>query len=602
MNQNQPVGQNCPPQFPVPQNQPAPLQNVPVSPPYPFPAPYPMPAQNTSPPAYGNVSMPYTPYVIKKEKLPLPIEKADGPMALFALLLGFLFVRWVSPVGGWGVTLFTFMFCGSILFYARAKNRTPSKESWYWLAITLLTSCSFSLWPGNQLTIWRFLLLFGSAVYWCASLFGVLLANKTSNYLFFDAVNILFPIPFKNMDCLPRTLSSASTKTNQSTSKRTKKYTLSVFLGLAASVPILAIVLPLLASADKNVFGKLLTNLIKQLQAFSLWEILTNQLGAIFLQLILGIPVALYLFGLVLGSANKRYHSTIQTPKIDKTLASFSIVPLTSILVVLFMVSLVYLLFIILQLPYFFSAFAGLRPLEYQVYSSYAREGFFELCSIAFINLVLLALSASLCKPHGRKKPVYKFAVILLSVLTLLVVITALSKMVLYISAYGLTSNRVLPSVFMLFLAGIFSAIGLLQFKPFSIVRFAAIYGAGLLCFLCLINLDGWVVRYNASRYLNGSLPTFHSYTAYTSGPAGVPSAFKVYNSLDAKTEYEQKEILAYAIHSSQEMAQQAAGTSRDNLAYFFTRNTPSLHQTPEKEEARSQLFWDDYWETEQYS
>ena len=52
----------------------------------------------------------------------------------------------------------------------------------------------------------------------------------------------------------------------------------------------------------------------------------------------------------------------------------------------------VYLLFFGAQAATLFSAFAGVRP-EGLTYAEYARQGFFELCGVAMINLAVLGLS-----------------------------------------------------------------------------------------------------------------------------------------------------------------------------------------------------------------
>ena len=69
--------------------------------------------------------------------------------------------------------------------------------------------------------------------------------------------------------------------------------------------------------------------------------------------------------------------------------------------------SVVYLVYLFSQLAYFFNAFRGLLPEGYDFsYAEYARRGFFELCAVAGINLVLL-MGAMLFsrKKEGRLPP-----------------------------------------------------------------------------------------------------------------------------------------------------------------------------------------------------
>ncbi len=63
--------------------------------------------------------------------------------------------------------------------------------------------------------------------------------------------------------------------------------------------------------------------------------------------------------------------------------------PRSTVLTALFVLCAVYLLFISMQAKYLFGAFWGALPEGFS-YSEYARQGFFELCRVAAINIVIL--------------------------------------------------------------------------------------------------------------------------------------------------------------------------------------------------------------------
>ena len=76
------------------------------------------------PPSWGGTgeSAPAVP-LLKKVKAPFAVDRRDSYFALFAFVLGFLFVRWVLfSWQGWGVTLFTLLFCGSVTVYMLKKG------------------------------------------------------------------------------------------------------------------------------------------------------------------------------------------------------------------------------------------------------------------------------------------------------------------------------------------------------------------------------------------------------------------------------------------------------------------------------------------------
>ena len=88
----------------------------------------------------------------------------------------------------------------------------------------------------------------------------------------------------------------------------------------------------------------------------------------------------------------------------------------------------------------------------------------------------------------------------------MLIIATAIAKMLMYIGEYGMTLMRVYTSWFMLLLAVIFVLIIVLQIRDYEIwrVMFAAFTVMfGLLCFG---DFEGMIARYNISAYRSGEL------------------------------------------------------------------------------------------------
>lgn len=75
--------------------------------------------------------------------------------------------------------------------------------------------------------------------------------------------------------------------------------------------------------------------------------------------------------------------------------------------------------------------------------------------------------------------------------LTLFLIATAMAKMLLYIKAYGLTPLRVIPSVFMLFLAMVFLLLSVSQFVQIPVMRVSVwVFAAGFTV-MALCGMDG---------------------------------------------------------------------------------------------------------------
>lgn len=450
---------------------------------------------------------------------PFEADRKDAIFALLAFGLGFCFTHWVLfSWQGWGVTIFTLAYCTTVAIYLLKKGVHIPRAGWFWLTIVVLTGISFSLWTNNGLGPWPALLLFCSAIYWIMSATGLPILGKTSDLIGLDFLNALLVIPLRNFGCQYKSL--AFWGCNKKTQSR---QFLSVVLGLILALIVIAMVFPLLMKADSGGFSKITSGCLTFVQGMQV------EVKETIIYIILAIPTGAYLFGLIAGSAHKRGCDMFKKDSTLKFLAGIRILPLVTVYTVLGLLCTLYVLFIGSQLPYFFSAFVGERPEGWQVYSEYARSGFFELCRIAAINLIVLTAANLLSRKQCRDNMALKILNSLLAILTLILITTALSKMVMYIGAYGLSMRRLLPCIFMIFLVVLCGGVVALQRWSFSITRLAVGVGVVMLCLLCLSNPDRFVANYNAERFISGTLEDFDVDILYRSGPAGVDSALKVY-------------------------------------------------------------------------
>lgn len=516
--------------------------------------------------------------LLNKGKVPFAADRWDSYFALFTFVLGFLFARWVLFTWqGWGVTLFTLVFCGSVAWYLRKKGVQIPKVGWFWLAVVMLIGISFSLWSNNGLAPWHGMLLFCSAVYWILGATGLLVLGQTSNLLLFDGYNALFAIPFSNFGCQFQGLALLGTNR-----LRRGRQLLHVALGLFLTFIVAFMVLPLLMEADSGGFAQLINGILDGFRGIGedFWET--------FWQLILAIPIAAYIFGLVAGSTHKRNTDWLEKDSALEKISGLRILPMTTIYILMGLLSMLYIVFIGSQVPYFFSAFVGQRPEGWQIYSEYARSGFFELCRIAVINLLVLT-AANIMSQQSRNAIFFKILNALLAILTLLLIATAFSKMALYIGAYGLSMRRFLPCVFMIFMAIICGGAIALQKWSFSITRLAVGVGVLMFCILCILNPDSLVAKYNAQRYLSGTLENFDVEILYRSGPAGVDSALMVYEQgKDPALQLKLKEYLLIQKQQADEVAGQPGDSweraqARQKISeyvhgYDFLNRSQSLH------------------------
>ena len=446
-------------------------------------------------------------------------DKCDFAFAIVAFVLGYLFSRWVVFTWiGWGVTAFTTAYLLTVTAYLVKKGVfVKSRAAWFWLAVTWVAGASYALWENRGFAWIRVLFLFCSAVYYIVIASGRTLMGKTGNYLLIDGINATIILPFRNF--INQYVSFGALK--RVVGRRSK--TLPVVLGITFALLLIICLLPLLERADSGGFGIIL-------RFFE--EILTiniDKVIEIFIYFVCALPVAAYLYGLASGAAHEKGTDIIKPDYAKSMVAALRFLQPATVFIALGAVCGLYLVFILSQIPYFFSAFTGVRPQGWLVYAEYARQGFFELCGIAAINLVIITISNVTCKKARAESRLLKTFNIVLAAITLVFIATAFSKMALYIGAYGLTMPRLLPCVFMVILAAVFIALIALQKWNFSIVRFALLTGAVMLCALFMGNPDALVVRYNTDRYLSGTLSEYDMEILYRSGYAGVVPAIEVH-------------------------------------------------------------------------
>lgn len=436
------------------------------------------------------------------------LSRTDTWLSYISLLLGFLFMRLVLfQWSGWGVSLYVVLYIAAVLWYLRQHKVKPVAEGYFWLAVLLVTGAGFAVWQTNNglLFLGRAVLLFGSAVYWVITATGATLKSGTSDYLPFDLQHGFINTPFLNMSRQFQGL-SALLSGNKEVMARIWQVAAGVFIGFL----LIAFIVPFLLRADAGGFASLMS---------AAGHLLPRIDAELVMHLILTVPAAAYIFGLLYGCVTDRHRQN--AGQIEQSLRGWSKLPQITAVVALLLLSAAYAVFIISQLPYHFSAFRGVLPPGWLSVAEYARQGFFELCFIAAFNLGLLAVMNVICV----RDKVFKLLNSVLSLVTLTFVVIAFSKTALYVAMFGLTISRLLAGVFLLALAVVCVAVIIRQKKVFSTARVAVLTLAILVSGLVLIEPDRMVAEYNAGRYLAGTLKHFDHSVLYDAGLSGADVA-----------------------------------------------------------------------------
>ena len=231
---------------------------------------------------------------------------------------------------------------------------------------------------------------------------------------------------------------------------------------------------------------------------------LEDVLSAI-LKLSLAVPLAAMLFSAVASSRKRLFPALSSEETVSKAGSQVKVIPAILIVMPVAALLIVYALFFISQRAYYLSAFTHTLPEGYSA-AEYAREGFFQLLAVTIINLVLIVLLGCFMRNRSRSADILRRVLAaLLSAAALLLITTAVSKMLLYIDRFDLSRARLEATVFMLFLAAVFAAV--LLSSVFKRVKAAPIIAVAAVIFFVafsLTNTNRFVAKYNVDMYLSG--------------------------------------------------------------------------------------------------
>ncbi len=304
-----------------------------------------------------------------------------------------------------------------------------------------------------------------------------------------------------------------------------KKVIGKILIGFLCAVPVLIVVVPLLISSD-DAFRGMMSNIFDNTFSF-------------LLKIIIGIGICpiIISYGFSLKSRRVRKIKNSNLKGIENAyLVSF-----------LSAISLCYVLYLFSQLAYFFSAFKGFLPNGEITYAQYARKGFFEMCVIAVINLVIVFSALLLAKKkNGKASHSIKAIATFISLFTMIIIATAISKMVLYIDAYGMTVLRLTTSAFMMFLAIVFVSIILrIYITKINIIKIALVTAGFIVLLLGTVNVNAVCANYNYESYKNGKLRTIDIEALYDLGDEGIPYIVKLADSKEKENAQVAKRYLA---------------------------------------------------------
>ena len=449
----------------------------------------------------------------------------DTVYAWFSLLIAFLFCRVIpveeNPLGALLLILALFATGFGIL---KLKKLKPDA--------TCIISAVSSLVIGSALllTDTRFLLnlslayCLGSYLYFLYAALGNRIEQGFSNYIYIDFIKILI-LPFSSL----RTIFSALFNRSAATFWQILR---KVIVGLCITVVPTAVIF-LLLSYDHE-FSMMLDNMF----SFDIGNI-----GPVIGDFLWTIPLAMYGFGLYISSKRKVLQDTMTAERCQETLQKARILPQLTALVAVLPIVFLYGVFFVTQWQYYVSGFAGVLPGELG-YAQYARQGFFELCTVSVINLlIIIAISFFIKQGKSGSSVILKIVATIFCLCTLVLISTAVAKLVMYIDCYGLTQKRIYAMWLMALIGIVFLLIALGQYlRKIKVVAVCFCLAVVMFAGLSVCNVNAMCARYNADRYLSGDLDSLDIIAMRELGDSAVPSLVRIATSMDAEKDPQLKQ------------------------------------------------------------
>lgn len=489
---------------------------------------------------------------------------AERVFAFVCFVSGYFVLRSFNDAG-FGATVTVLLLCAAAATYMSIKESAFKAESFLFLLVPLSFSSVFILSDDGFIKTLAAVFIFFALSFYPYFSYGSGRGEFINEMFVFDMIKSVIIMPFSSAaGVFPAAFYVKREKTNGSGFRAWH-----VAVGIAAAViPALAVA-QLLCSADRG-FESVMRSGLDFLSHGAFKEILWFAAGT---------PFAMYMFGSLYSNGTVKHRGVLTKEQHKTFLSVISFIPQAIAYAAVTPLCVLYIVFLSVQAKYYFGGFASNLP-DGMTYAEYARSGFFELCAVAVINMIVIILLATFTKKkeNGKKTLPLKIYSVVMSCFTLLLIAVAMSKMIMYINAYGLTRLRVFTSWFMILLAFAFIFVIVKQisekFNYFGCLAavFAVLFGA-----LCFCDVDGRIAEYNVGAYISGKTEKIDMLQLGNLSDSAIPYIAQLTDPVENRTDeenratvYKAKEILS----ARKDRTEQSPNIVHFNFARYIADKT----------------------------
>ena len=310
-----------------------------------------------------------------------------------------------------------------------------------------------------------------------------------------------------------------------------------ILKAILISLPIVAIVIILLMSAD-SIFADLFSGIFELIGKIKSFAGLTNIAGRITVIIIL----FLFFAGFLINISSKNTMFTQEDEEQESHGIKIENITINTILTIL---NIIYLIFSTIQ---FTSLFSQIGNAEGFNYAEYAREGFFQLMFVSFINFGVLFVANINKKEIEINSKIYKKIMsLLIIVFTIIIIISAFYRMNLYEQEYGYTYLRLF--VYFILATEVILTIPIILYileKNINLLKSSIIIVTTMYVVLNFINIDNLIAKRNIDRYFenSGKRTIDIDYLMENTGTDAVQEMLRLLNAKDKNISRRIKEYL----------------------------------------------------------
>jgi len=410
---------------------------------------------------------------------------------IIVILLGwsFDFLFWKKPIGiNFAIFVTLCLATGTLLLRADGL-RFSRRSSLLLLPIAFLAAMTFI-----RLEPMTMFISVSAALFLMGILALTYLSGEWIRYSLLDYIFGYLRL-FGSMIARPLGFAAEVRREQPSLSRKRSTHLWPVLRGVVIALPVTAIFASLLSSADP-IFAKRFGEFVDLFNIDNLPEYI--------FRLVYILILAYALAGLFLHAAQK------SDEKIEEKTWISPFLGFTEAAIVLGSVTVLFVAFVVVQFQYFFGGQANIS-IEGYTFSEYARKGFGELVTVAFISLLLLlGLGAITHRQTETERRVFSGFGVGLVGLVIVMLVSGYQRLVLYEIAYGFSRLRTYTHAFMIWLGLLLVVVVVLEMlrRERAVGLVMVLAALGFVISLSALNVDAFIVRQNIQREIRGQAKT----------------------------------------------------------------------------------------------